>query len=243
MNTARLNRNIRRIHLWLGIGIGLQLGLWLISGLFMTVFPIDAVRGTHLQSEVSHPLSTITQELMTPGQLLVQEGQNETALTLTIIAGSPVYLLKIDEQTRAFDAVSGESREALSEKAALNIAATRFAGQGSVGSATFFADTAPREYGRSGPVWRVDFDRPDRASFYIDAVTGELKAVRTGLWRTFDFMWGLHIMDWSNRENFNSWWIRATATFSLFFFLSGFGLVVLRLGSMAVRRRRSKAEG
>jgi len=66
-------------------------------------------------------------------------------------------------------------------------------------------------------VWRIDFEKPDAASFYVDAKTAEIKAVRTGLWRTFDFMWGLHIMDWSNRENFNSWWIKTVAALSVFF--------------------------
>ncbi len=33
-------------------------------------------------------------------------------------------------------------------------------------------------------VWRIDFVNPDVASFYVDATTVEVKAVKTGLWRT-----------------------------------------------------------
>ena len=97
-------------------------------------------------------------------------------------------------------------------------------------------------YGRQGPVWRIDFEKPDAASFCVDAKTAEIKAVRTGLWRTFDFMWGLHIMDWSNRENFNSWWIKTVAALSVFFFFTGLGLVLLRIRS-ALKPRRSSKKG
>ena len=91
-------------------------------------------------------------------------------------------------------------------------------------------------------MWRIDFEKPDAASFYVDAKTAEIKAVRTGLWRTFDFMWGLHIMDWSNRENFNSWWIKTVAALSVFFFFTGLGLVLLRIRS-ALKPRRSSKKG
>jgi hypothetical protein len=240
MNTAILNRNIRRIHLWFGIGIGLQLGLWLISGLFMTIVPIDNVRGTHLRSQTVQDLLDRPAGLVAPQDVLYKLEQEASTLTLKIINATPVYLVQSDEQVFAFDAMTGESRDPLSEEDARSIASQRYAGEGSISAATFYLGTAPKEYGREGPVWRIDFDHPDRASFYIDAISGDLKAIRTGLWRTFDFMWGLHIMDWSNRENFNSWWIRATAIFTLFFFLTGLGLVALRIKSMASRRRALK---
>ena len=98
----------------------------------------------------------------------------------------------------------------------------------------------PREYGRAGPVWQIKFNESDPASFYVDATTGEVKAVRTGLWRVFDLMWGLHIMDWSSRENFNSWWIKATATVAVVFFISGLCLIILRLRTALNRRRKMK---
>ncbi|MGJ8560313.1 MAG: PepSY domain-containing protein [Litorimonas sp.] len=240
MNIALLNRNIRRIHLWFGIGIGLQLGLWLISGLFMTIVPIDTVRGTHLRSQSTHELLDVSSVLVAPQSILNKLDQEASTLTLTIINKIPVYLAQSEQQLLAFNAETGEARGPLSEAEARSIASQRYAGEGAISSATFYFDIAPREYGREGPVWRIDFDRPDRASFYVDALSGDLKAVRTGLWRTFDFMWGLHIMDWSNRENFNSWWIRATAALTLFFFLTGLGLVALRLKSMATRRRDRK---
>ena len=41
----------------------------------------------------------------------------------------------------------------------------------------------------------------DGTHFYVDAGSGEIVAKRTGWWRFYDFMWGLHIMDPGGRED------------------------------------------
>lgn len=240
MNKAILNRNLRKLHLWFGVAIGLQLGLWLISGLFMTIFPIDHVRGTHLRAETTPTYLASDLDILEPIEIISRHGLRPKAITLQYINKEPVYLAVSDKTSNLFNAMTGEKRPYLNENLATKIAIENYAGRSTRRSATFFSDDAPREYGREGPVWRIDFEKPDAASFYVDATTAEVKAVRTGLWRTFDFMWGLHIMDWSNRENFNSWWIKTVAALSLFFFFTGLGLVFLRVRSGFIRRRSAK---
>lgn len=240
LNRALLNRALRRAHLWLGIGIGLQIGLWLMSGLFMTVFPIDQVRGTHLRAHVPAPtLSNIS--VMDPAQVAQNLDAPIQSITLTSRDGAAVYIVSSTDESVApqiFNAATGEALSTLSDAAARRTAKAHYGGRGTLSTATYFADKAPHEYGRDGPVWRVNFAKPDAASFYIDAQTAEVKAVRTGLWRTFDFMWGLHIMDWKDRDNFNSWWIKTVAALAVLFFITGVGLAVLRLRSTLTRRRR-----
>ncbi|MEO1019655.1 MAG: PepSY domain-containing protein [Pseudomonadota bacterium] len=240
MTLGRLNIAIRRMHYWLSIAIGVQLGLWLVSGLFMTLFPIETVRGTHLQAEpIPNPLQKGELVIM-PDEILEQLPTAQT-LTLQRVDGQVVYIASIQNRTEILSAQTGEPIDPLSEEQARRLAQDRYSGKGHIVETTLFEDSPPREYGRAGPVWQVKFDEPDKASFYIDARTGEVMAVRTDLWRTFDFMWGLHIMDWSSRENFNSWWIKATAAVAALFFFSGISLVVLRLRAM-VRRRRLASE-
>ena len=43
-------RFMSQIHLWLGVIVGAQVMLWLISGLFMVLWPIETVRGEHLRT-------------------------------------------------------------------------------------------------------------------------------------------------------------------------------------------------
>ena len=88
------------------------------------------------------------------------------------------------------------------------------------------------------PAWRFEFGPDDPATFYINSQTGELRAVRTTLWRVYDFFWGLHIMDWDTRENFNSWWIKMFAAVSIIFGLAGVVLTYFRLKWMMPRKKR-----
>ena len=239
MTSAFINRFARKLHLWLGIAIGVQLGLWLVSGLFMTLFPIEAVRGTHLRTDIE-PVPIQMDERVLAAAAIVARVPDAQSVTLQSIDSQLVYVSKTVDGTDIRNAVTGEPFPQLTDSQARRIAKARYAGEGQIGRTTLYETHPPREYGRAGPVWQVNFEKPDKASFYVDAKTGEVKAVRTGLWRTFDFMWGLHIMDWKSRENFNSWWIKSTALIAVIFFLSGLCLIILRLRS-ALKRRRKKS--
>lgn len=244
MNKALLNIRVRKLHLWFGIVIGAQLGLWLISGLFMTLFPIEQVRGDHLKAS-SELVSISSQTDLLPLKTILS-GYDDTVngMRLKVVDGQASWIIRTNnEKDLLVDARTGEALSPLSEDIARRIANGIYIGKGEMVSAEL-VDTPPREYGRPGPVWRVDYSKPQGATLYVDATTGDVKAVRTGLWRTFDFMWGLHIMDWSNRENFNSWWIKMTASLAVLFFISGLILVFLKTGLMFRRRQRSgpKAE-
>ena len=61
------------------------------------------------------------------------------------------------------------------------------------------------EYRGALPAWRVDFEDGEGRSIYVAADTGAVTARRSTLWRAYDFLWGLHIMDWRGHENFNTW--------------------------------------
>ena len=50
----------------------------------------------------------------------------------------------------------------------------------------------------------LDFDDGANRSLYVAADTGAVAARRSTLWRTFDFLWSLHIMDFKNHEDFNT---------------------------------------
>jgi hypothetical protein len=65
---------------------------------------------------------------------------------------------------------------------------------------TYFpAGAAPTEARTAGAAWRARF--ADGTHIYVDDATGEVLALRTGQWRLYDVMWGLHIMDLQTRED------------------------------------------
>ena len=70
--------------------------------------------------------------------------------------------------------------------------------------ATLITKDPPTEY-RAGvlPAWQVELEHSRDPHIYIDAQTGAITARRNWLWRTFDFFWMLHTMDYAGRDNFN----------------------------------------
>jgi hypothetical protein len=70
---------------------------------------------------------------------------------------------------------------------------------------------------------------------FVAVDTGKITAVRTGTWRLYDFFWSLHIMDWKNHENFNTWWLLAFAIGGLVLGIAGTVLLFIR---WPLRRKR-----
>lgn len=226
---ALLNRRLRQIHLWMGAIIGIQVGIWLVSGLFMTWFHIETVRGNHLRAEKTEPPVLSLEGILHPSEIARQNEFEVRSSLLKSLGNAPVWLITHKFGRSLVDARSGSVISPVSKDLAIGLASSAFSGEVPASSAQLY-ETPPREYGGKGPVWGIEFDNP-KARFYVDAITGDVRAVRTDLWRTFDFMWGLHIMDWKERENFNSWWIKLTAVCAVVFFLTGVGLVSLRMSA------------
>ena len=217
---------LTRAHKWAGLVLGVQIVLWFASGLFMALFPIDEVRGSHLAEKATWSLSDVT---VIPIEIaMTAYDGNLTGASLTSIAGEPAYALIGDEGTKLMNARTGEAWEPVGEDAIRVAATAYYKGEGEIATLKRLTET-PKEYRRPPPVWQVQFDDPSKTRLYLDAETAELRAVRTKLWRVYDFMWMLHIMDYDTRDNFNSWWLRLAAFLALLFAISGLMLVAHRV--------------
>lgn len=214
-------RMVMRWHVWLGWLVGVPLLLWTVSGLFMASFPIDTVRGEHLKAEVS----------ALPGFRPVApflEGRPVQTLTLGQQAGAPVWLIQYaDGGQRRADARTGALLPAVSASEAALLARAAFAGKADLRSVTrFSADNAPLELRRPRPSWQARFS--DGTHIYIDEETGAVLATRSALWRAFDFMWGLHIMDLQEREDTHHPILIGFAALAVISILIGICLLPLR---------------
>ncbi|MEP1229904.1 MAG: PepSY domain-containing protein, partial [Litorimonas sp.] len=115
------------------------------------------------------------------------------------------------------------------DKGAIGAMAARFyKGDGTMISLEKLSET-PREYQGPHPVWQAQYNDRAKTRLYINAQTGQLATVRTRLWRVFDFMWRLHIMDITGEDSFNTWWLRLTSFLALLFALTGIGLLWHRI--------------
>jgi hypothetical protein len=182
-----------RWHVWLGWLAAMPLLLWLISGLFMTLRPIEEVRGEHLRAKAT---SISADRLILPQNI----GQ-VNKLSLVAQLGQPVWIVnRADKSQARFSARDGKLLSGVIEHEARQLATIAFAGKAAVANAVYFsADKAPIDLRKARPSWQVTF--ADDTHVYVDAESGEMLALRTRHWRIYDFMWGWHIMDPAEREN------------------------------------------
>lgn len=226
MTKRNFLRYLTRLHKWAGLVLGVQILLWFVSGFIMSLFPINEVRGRHL---VDVPKVSLQTENLIPLELAMSlyEGELSGAKLITA-AGHSAYVLIGDNDEQIIDAVTGEPWSQLSAEDIKAVADRLYKGDGEIRRLEKLL-TAPYEYRGLLPVWQISYDDKDKTRIYLDADTAELKAVRTRIWRVFDFMWMLHIMDYKERENFNSWWLRLFSGAAVLFALSGLALVAHRV--------------
>ncbi|OUS16090.1 hypothetical protein A9Q88_09090 [Gammaproteobacteria bacterium 50_400_T64] len=230
---------IRKTHRWLGLIAAIQLLIWTGSGLFFSIVPIDDVRGTHLlQAPAALRLGYV--RLLSPSDLVAQHKELKmlslAKLQLQQRLNTPIYLAKIDDKLLTYNAETAEKLEPLTESEALSIAtnSTQLLAQ----SATWVTEVDPGSEYRDGelPAWKIELKGVDEANLWIGANSGKVSAVRTNTWRLYDFLWGLHIMDYVDRDNFNSWLLRAFALLGVITIASGLALFFIS----AKQRKRAK---
>ena len=186
----------RRIHKWVGLIVGLQFVLWALSGSMMALLDAGAVGGHDGPAMQASPISAAG--LVYPDKLSALGPVS--GIALRNVAGIPVYELATASGTRLINASTGEP---VSVDRTL---ATRVAAHGA-GSpairATLLRKANLEARDHAGPMWRIDFDDAEQSSAYVSAVTGRHLVTRGDTWRTWDFFWMLHNMDYVNRASFN----------------------------------------
>ena len=200
----------------------------------MSFLPIENVRGEHLVDRdtiVSLPAD------IDVSKLNAAIG-NAKSVAINVIDGRVVALVEQSGNGKLLvDAQTGQRLPPFNADTAERIVRNAWRGDKSVISTTQKVTTESTEYRGDLPAWQVTMSDPENTRVYVEANSGRIAAVRNGTWRLYDFFWGLHIMDWKNHENFNSWWLLAFAIGGLLLGLAGTVLLFMRL---PFKRRRKR---
>ena len=227
----------RRAHRWIGLVIGVQALLWMISGLYMVSISIHVIHGDHLAKPTAKPLAdapAATAPLLEPSSL-AQRYPGLTGFRLKRLVEREVYEVRHAGATSLVDARTGAALSPLDEAIARDIAVALYQGKAPIRQAALI-DQAPQEVAtRPVPLWRIEFADANETTLYVSPQTGELLAKRHDLWRWFDFLWMFHIMDYEARTDVNNTLLRVAASIGLVFALSGVWLLLYSF------RRRSLA--
>jgi len=232
---TRLHLLASRTHKWLGLIIGVQLLLWFISGALMSFLPIDRVHGDHLVDRKAVATLPSGVPLAPPSAIIAAGAAPSEAITYRLLLGRPVAEVTTAKGSRLFDARTGAALPAPTATDAEAVARAAWRGDGRPDAKVARIERPSPEYRGSLPAWRVAFADADATRVFVAADTGRIAAVRTGTWRLYDFFWGLHIMDWSNHENFNTPWLLAFAIGGLALWLGGAVLLYMRWPKRSLR--------
>jgi hypothetical protein len=223
----------RSVHKWIGLIVGVQALLWMISGVYMTVVPLEIIHGDHLAHVRGAPLEISTTR--TDPASLQQRFPELTGLKLKTLLGRDVYEVRQGKRLDLVDARTGIQISPLKEADALALAKDAYQGDAPV-RAVEWVTQAPQEVAtRPVPMWAVHFADRGQTTLYVSPDSGELLARRHSLWRWFDFLWMFHIMDYDARSDVNNSLLRVAAISGLLFALSGAWLLFYSF------RRRSAA--
>lgn len=202
--------------------------MWFTSGLIMSLLPIDTVHGDHRIDRDAEPVLSSTQAFAPVPALLAAAGLPVRQLQHRVLLGRPVVEAQLaGGGIRLLDARTATVLPPIDAATASTIAKKAYRGK-PVAPTMERIGRASTEYRGALPAWRASFADDDATRIYVAAETGRLTSVRTGTWRLYDFFWGLHIMDWTQHERFNTPWLKAFAAGGLVFGVSGAILLFMR---------------
>jgi hypothetical protein len=146
------------------------------------------------------------------------------------VMGEPHYSVVYGKAEAArqimVNTLTGDVREPISESEARTIAAGSMHERSDIESVEFITKelmSGHHEYREKPlPAWAVTFKHPESVTAYVGANDGQIHAVRTNSWRAFDFLWMLHTMDFSGRDNINNYVLRTFSILGIITVLSGF---------------------
>ena len=231
-----------KVHKWLALLMAIQILFWFVSGLFFAVFPIERVRSEHLVAEAA-PVSISMNDAAAGMQRIAQSGARPgEKIELRAMMGRPVALVTGGApRPRLYDLGTGRQLSPIPAPLAAAIAERDHIGDTRASSVQLVTDASP-EYRGALPAWRVDFEGENAVSFYVASDTGAVSARRSTLWRVYDFLWSLHIMDFRNHEDFNTPLLIVATALALVMVVTGIILFPSRLGYNAWKRRRRRAK-
>lgn len=229
------------VHKWLALLVGVQILFWIASGLFFTLYPIEQIRSENLIRKAA-PQALDVGAIGSLDTVRDAKGRRPIKLSIERRDVGQVIIAEFAEGAPVlFDATGMRALSPIDATTAARIARAHVALQ-SMPTAITHVDKETPEYRGALPAWRVQF-REHGLAVYVAVNTGAVTARRSDLWRTYDTLWALHIMDWRDHENFNHPLIIVTAALTLVSAIAGFVLLPFRIRLSGRDKRRTPGPG
>jgi len=224
-------RTARKIHRVTGYLVFIQVILWIAGGVVFSLVPFDSlVKGGAVTLPPAHPPFPANW-LSAAGDSLADLG-NITAIRSHNSSQGVLLEAQSNDETRWLRLLDGRPMAEPSAAGITRYAATIYTGSGEHQATrrldepdSMVLGLVKELYGRKD-VWQVSYADGAGTRLYFDGPTGRYLTVRNDYWVLFDALWRLHIMDYSEGENFNNWFLRVFSVLAIVFALSGAVLTV-----------------
>jgi len=223
INKAKQHRLVRTWHRRLGLVIGIQLLFWTVGGIYFAWFHIDNVHGDY-ERRVTERVLPASLSGMPAADVFLKQSRLKVVKEIRVgrfMDNVVVRLYQDKDRVEMYDAFSGRLLSPISEEQARQAARLDFMPDSPIGSVTLVKEKQG-EYKGPVPAYKVSFANAKNTNIYVHAPTGLVTFRRNSIWRGFDFLWMLHIMDYHDREDINNWILRILSVLGLVTVLSGY---------------------
>lgn len=199
-------RKIWNWHLWLGVIVLAPLVFWLGTALVFAIWPIETVRGKSLSTGQSRKPVPLHGWMSPPPEAM----EGAISVALRIVEGHPVALVDRGDGTEVWELSEKKRLGPVIPLSWAREAARRdFGGTYEEESVYLFPRSGngqrvagsgpetlglPDEYAGPRPVYGFRL-RHGGMHLYVDALSGEVRARRRGIWRIYDFAFRLHSLE------------------------------------------------
>ena len=202
---------IRLFHKYLSLIISIQLLLWTISGIYFAFNKIELVRGEQYLIEQN------------PSKLNLKEVESSfSAKNVNFVRRLDEWIIKVEMDSGfSYTDLQGQNLDELNAEEVKEVVRQSTNLIPLMAQRINKLEIRAEFRGRNLPIFKVTTSTTDNINVYVDAFTGEVTAIRSDSWRIWDFLWGAHIIDYSERENINNFLIKILSILALISSLSG----------------------
>jgi Na+-transporting NADH:ubiquinone oxidoreductase subunit F len=215
---------LRKLHKWLGLLIGLQVILWAASGVAFAWLDHSNVSAAG-SVRAPEPAVLAAAVVKSEPTAWLDDYAQQDLYDVRAVSLADRWVWRVELRDRVeLRAIEDGTPVKLDEAWVRELALRQYAGRAALVAATL--QTQPDIESRAkNPVWRAQFDDPQRTALYFADDDGHFIAARNASWRLYDFFWMLHTMDYVGRDNFNNPLIVTIGMATLWLSISGIVLL------------------
>tara|TARA_R110001583_G_scaffold160872_1_gene312736 strand:- start:2405 stop:3166 length:762 start_codon:yes stop_codon:yes gene_type:complete len=244
-----LNYNTRKVHRYMGLFIGIQFFFWTLGGLYFSWNNMDDVHGETLLKQERNYFEDINFSQVQKGiDSLKTITEIDSIHSIKVIEAfkKPIaqfhYFKNGKFTTQLINLETGNLRNPFSEEESLQMVQNRLKEPIAIEKMVLVDENSVsghHEYrGKPLPAYAFVLDHSTKTTIYVATELGQITSVRNNNWRRFDFLWMLHVMDYSTRDNITNWTLRIFSGLGLITISSGFMLFYLT--SRTVKKIKKK---